>query len=77
MDKYYIIIEGSQQGPFTIDELKDRNITDTTLIWTENMENWTEAKAIDSLKIIINKKPPPIPQQIKDTLVFELKPSLN
>lgn len=71
MDKYYFIVEGIQQGPFTIDELKDKNITDTTLVWTDNMENWIEAKAIDALKIIINKKPPPIPPQIKDNLVIE------
>lgn len=70
MDKYFIIIDGLQQGPFTIGELKDKNIAGTTLVWTDNMENWNEAKSIDALKIIIKKNPPPIPQQIKDTLII-------
>jgi hypothetical protein len=62
MNKYYIVIDGSQQGPFTLEDLQEIEITTTTLVWTENMENWTEAKNIEELKSVIKKVPPPIPQ---------------
>jgi len=63
MKKYYIVIEGAQKGPFSIDELKKLKITGSTLIWTEELENWVAAKNIEALKEIIKKSPPPIPNQ--------------
>ena len=71
MEKYYIVIDGSQQGPFTFEILKEKNISNTTLVWTENMENWTEAKNVDKLKNVITNSPPPLPIKIIAPLKVE------
>jgi len=75
MEKYYIVIDKSQQGPFTIEELKEKDITQITLVWTEKMESWVEAKNVEELKDIIKKCPPPIPQlsgkQLKQKLITQ------
>lgn len=62
MDKYYIVINNEQKGPFTIDELKEQNIELSTLVWNEGMENWEEAKNVAELRNIIRISPPPIPK---------------
>jgi len=61
MKKYYIVKNNTQQGPYTIEELKDINISKSTLTWTEGMDEWTNAENIDELKEVLMKKPPPTP----------------
>ena len=43
--QYFIVINDVQQGPFSIDELRQRNITSDTLVWAEGMPQWTPAAA--------------------------------
>lgn len=53
MKKYFIIINGQQSGPFSLEELFDRHITSETLVWAEGMQNWTPAWEIEELKDIL------------------------
>jgi len=69
--KYYIVVDEKQEGPFSIEELKNKNIKRNTLVWTENMEDWMEAKNIVELEIILKKSPPPIPSKIDKPLKVE------
>ena len=71
MNQYYIVTDGLQLGPFSIEELRKKRILPSTLVWTEHMENWTQAKNIDVLKEIITISPPPIPQKHQKTIKFE------
>lgn len=71
MTKYYIVIDGSQQGPFSLEEIQAKKISSSTLVWTEEMDNWTEAKDIEELKIVVKKAPPPIPQPVEKPLKVE------
>jgi hypothetical protein len=71
MSKYYIAIEGSQQGPFSLDELRKKNITKTTLVWTETMDNWVEAVNLEELKDILRTIPPPIPAKVEKAIKVE------
>jgi hypothetical protein len=61
MEKFYAVINGLKHGPFTFDELKAENISKKTLIWTEEMTDWIEAKDVPQLNEIIKIIPPPIP----------------
>ncbi len=61
MKKYYIIKNNLQQGPFTIEELYHVNISKSTLIWAEGLDDWINADKIDELKEVFMKKPPAIP----------------
>jgi hypothetical protein len=71
MNKYYIVIDGTQQGPFSAEELKEKGVTSQSLIWTEGMDNWTEAKNIKALSEVIKITPPPIPQESEKPIKVE------
>jgi len=60
MKKYYVYKDGLQQGPFTIDELVNLNITHETLIWYEGIEDWKKAVELEELNVIIKNIPPPV-----------------
>lgn len=48
--KYFIIVNDAQQGPYTVDELRQRNISSETLVWAEGMQQWTPAWQVEELK---------------------------
>ena len=55
---YYILENGQQYGPFTIEQLKKRGITINTQVWREGMAQWTCVKNIPEL---IDIAQPPLP----------------
>lgn len=55
---YYIIENGQQYGPFSLEQLKKRGITYETIIWHEGLAQWTAAKNIPEL---IDIAQPPLP----------------
>ena len=55
---YYILENGQQYGPFTIEQLKKRGITTNTQVWREGMVQWTYVKNIPEL---IDIAQPPLP----------------
>ena len=48
--KYFIIVNDAQQGPYTVEELRQRNITSETLVWAEGMAQWTPAWQVEELR---------------------------
>ena len=58
---YYYLEDRDQKGPYTIEELSGFTIKPETLIWTDNLENWKEARELNELNNIIRKTPPPLP----------------
>lgn len=63
MEKFYIVINNEQKGPFSVKEILEMDINQNTLGWNENYDNWTELKNIEQFKIKFSKKPPPIPKE--------------
>ena len=53
--KYFIIINNNQSGPFSIHELELQNISPDTLVWKEDMPNWTQAQIVSELKHLFKK----------------------
>ncbi|TRX43162.1 DUF4339 domain-containing protein [Flavobacterium restrictum] len=60
MKKYYLHNGTESSGPFDIDELKSKKITQTTPVWFEGLEKWKTAGEIEALKTIFVAIPPPI-----------------
>lgn len=66
--KYFIIENNQQQGPYTIYELKDRNLASDTLVWAEGMTEWTPAWQVKELHDFLygttpdSATPPPVPE---------------
>jgi len=59
MKIYYLHNGTEQQGPFDIDELKSKKITENTPIWYEGLSKWAIAGEIPELKEIFSPVTPP------------------
>lgn len=60
MKKYFVNDNGTQKGPFTLDELKSLNLKNDTQVWFDGLEEWVNAGDVNDLKEYIVKMPPPI-----------------
>ena len=61
--KYYFYIKNNkEQGPFSLDELKEKTINHSTLVWTEGLSDWIKASDLDEIKYVIVSKLPPTPK---------------
>lgn len=70
LNKYYVAVGESKTGPFSIDELKTKNITRDTLVWTEGMADWKRAGDVSELSDLWSSRsdlPPPIAQRARDS----------
>lgn len=62
--KAYFLHDGNQKtGPFSFDELKQKGIEATTMIWFDGLSSWVKAGEIPELKEILLKSPPPLSKQ--------------
>ncbi len=68
--KYFIIEDNAPQGPYSIEELREKAITPDRLVWSEDMVDWTPAGKVEALQGILQQPPitpPDIPKQKKDS----------
>lgn len=72
MHSYYIDNNGQQEGPFSIDDLKSKNLKRTTLVWKEGLKDWVQAGEMEDLKELFESTPPPLPQTIATYSTTEL-----
>ena len=49
MTQYYYTDGKERYGPFTMDQLRERNITSETLVWKEGMADWLPANKLNEL----------------------------
>jgi uncharacterized RDD family membrane protein YckC len=75
--KYYLIENEEQTGPFTIEELKEKGIHKSTLVWTKGIDDWTEAKHIPMLKDIIEETPPEYVKPQKEQKLPPIPPTTD
>ena len=48
--EYYIIHNGQQQGPLSVEALRAQSITPDTLVWAPGMSNWAPASQVAELQ---------------------------
>jgi hypothetical protein len=58
MDGYFIHDGNIQQGPFTVDQLKEKSIRRDTPVWKKGLTDWTRAGDIIELKSLFENTPP-------------------
>lgn len=62
---YFVVYEGKQAGPFTIDQLQadatSGKLSRQTLIWHHGMPGWAAADQVPALSRIFQSTPPPLP----------------
>src|SRR5574344_326331 len=84
--QYFIIENPQQAGPFTVEQLRTKNITPETLVWAEGMTDWTPAWKVEELRPLLDGEPveettttpppfmPPTPDQAVENQTEEEKP---
>jgi hypothetical protein len=62
---YFAAIEGKQTGPFDLKTLQVQalagHVTQTALVWTQGLNQWTPAEQVPALSGLFAAAPPPIP----------------
>ncbi|MDQ3017398.1 MAG: DUF4339 domain-containing protein, partial [Bacteroidota bacterium] len=49
MSQYYYTDGKERFGPFSLDDLRGKNLTGETLVWREGLTDWIPAKTISDL----------------------------
>lgn len=58
MRQYYIVCNGQELGPYTIEELSARRITPQTMIRVDGMSDACPAQTLDELRILFEYQAP-------------------
>jgi len=65
---YFVAINGQQTGPFATQQLQEMiatgQLTPSTLLWKQGMNNWAAANSIQELSYLFAMMPPPLPPPI-------------
>ena len=75
--RYFIVVNGEQSNPLSLELLRKKWIQPDTLVWRHGYDNWKPASEVKELEGFLDYPPPPIPGlQIKrsefhDTLSVE------
>ncbi len=59
MEKYYLHNGTEQIGPFTLEELKTKNVGSNTPVWYAGIDKWTTVGNVEELKGIVDTVKPP------------------
>lgn len=63
MLQYYYTDGKERFGPFTLDQLRERNISESTLVWKDGLPDWVPARNLSDLEsffVASTSGPPPI-----------------
>lgn len=58
---FYVLINNTKQGPFSMEELANKDITVNTKVWAVGFSNWKSAKEVPELSGILSSLPPEPP----------------
>lgn len=63
IDEYILVINGKPEGPYTIEQLRERNIKPGDFVKTSAMDDYKEAHEIAALRQLFGFKKQPLPLQ--------------
>lgn len=59
--EFYILQNNTKQGPYSLDELKGKNIDVDTMVWSIGFSNWKPARNVPELSDLLSSLPPTPP----------------
>ncbi len=59
--RFYIVKDGTRQGPYEVEELMRQRLSPDTLVWTKGMPEWIEASRVPELAAAIDSDVPSMP----------------
>ena len=72
MKEYYIYLN-QQEGPFTVEELRLKNISFNTPAWHEGLNEWSTVGEILELRSLVKAAPPPFQSQEQKQYEYEME----
>ncbi len=65
---FWVAVGGERTGPFTLDTLRQQvlsgRLNGDSLVWTEGMASWAQARQVPALSAILSSVPPPLPPDL-------------
>ena len=58
--QFFFVKDNKPVGPFTLDELLEKDISSKTFIWTKGMTNWEKIESIPVILEKLNNNQPPV-----------------
>ena len=71
MKKYFYSNDNQKNGPYSFEELKNKNIKQETLIWYEGLDDWTKASDSKEMTPILELIPPSFSEIKQDSNLIE------
>ena len=71
MKQYYLHNGRNLVGPFTPEELKEKNITGETFVWKEDQHDWIKANDIPALINIFSNSVRQFPAEYLSVVIFQ------
>ena len=53
--EFHLIVNGKQEGPFSVEELSQRGITPESEVWAEGMADWAQAGDVPELTAVLQR----------------------
>jgi len=53
--EFHLIVNGKQEGPFTVEELSHKGITPESEVWAEGMADWAQAGDVPELTAVLQR----------------------
>jgi hypothetical protein len=71
MKEYYLHNGQNLLGPFSSDELKEKNISRETFVWKEDQNDWIKANEIPALVNIFGSTAAPFNAEYLSVIIFQ------
>jgi hypothetical protein len=71
--RYFIVVNGVQSNPLSLESLRKQWIKPETLVWRHGYENWKTAAEVRELNGFLDYQPPPIPVVSEVSIVSDIK----
>ena len=68
--KYFAFIDGNQQGPFDLYDLKAAGVRPSTYVWCKGMDDWRRADEVDEIRNLFRRHL----EEKKETMNAEVSP---
>ena len=53
--EFHLIVNGKQEGPFTVEELSQKNLTPESEVWAPGMADWMQAGDVPELTAVLQR----------------------
>ena len=63
--EYYVLINGIKQGPFSVEELKTKELSRDSMVWKIGQSQWLPAYQVPELSELVSEIPPEPPTKNK------------